>query len=145
MLIRRAGALRRAPNQEETWCEIKFVGHVKHLLSKQCQGLCSPLIDKPLVDYTVVIVGLINCTIVCLCPRLSAFLLHWCVFLSIPVVQTVLCSGLERRRLSFHEEVLNPPAGVAAARSSNRRPAAARCSSVVMVEMLPDSCEIVNQ
>lgn len=40
MLIRRAGAPRRAPNQEETWCEIKFVGHVKHLLSKQHQGLC---------------------------------------------------------------------------------------------------------
>lgn len=38
MLIRRAGAPRRAPNQEETWCEIKFVGHVRHLLSKQRPG-----------------------------------------------------------------------------------------------------------
>lgn len=80
MLIRRAGAPRRAPNQEETWCEIKFVGHVKRLLSKQRQRLPPPPPDQRLLDYAAVVVGLINRTIVCVRLRFPASLLH-CVVL----------------------------------------------------------------
>lgn len=79
MLIRRAGAPRRAPNQEETWCEIKFVGHVKRLLSEQRQRLPPPPPDQRLLDYAAV-VGLINRTIVRLRLRFPASLLHCFVF-----------------------------------------------------------------